>query len=498
MLDAMRVLGKFYPMRQKTANVARSKMSFRVDDAISGNLVARNSINNTVIWKMGNQYKYDYNVGSISSAHRAALEMAKGAVIESLLGSDSLSYSKPLLEVAKSIALNYLNSLIPQGSNEPLASLVAHDTVGFGPISIIMEDAQNIDEIVINDPTSHIRIYHSTYGYCTTNMKFESEQSMRFVLNKMIAHTERELNSTNPVIDAEISNGSRLHAQMKPYAVEGVSASIRIGGKKSLDLKRLMSLGTISSDVLAYLWMALDADCNIVIAGAPGSGKTTLLNSLGTLLQTNERVITIEEELSEIRYLEGLSNVVHLQGMQAGGITTRSQVINALHLRPDRIVVGELRGSEASELFAGANLGVPFMTTLHSNGNGEYIVSRLESKPMLVDRSLLAMLDIGIFMKQTSYNSRVVSSIGEFRWLSRAELKGNEGSSWEFKELLDNNALKYESMGGSKVIEKYASLHGLKNSTAIKELKSRATFLKGMALSSESAASYISRYSVVT
>jgi len=285
---------------------------------------------------------------------------------------------------------------------------------------------------------------------------------------------------------------------MKPYAVEGVSASIRIGGKKSLDLKRLMSLGTISSDVLAYLWMALDADCNIVIAGAPGSGKTTLLNSLGALLQTNERVITIEEELSEIRYLEGLSNVVHLQGMQAGGITTRSQVINALHLRPDRIVVGELRGSEASELFAGANLGVPFMTTLHSNGNGEYIVSRLESKPMLVDRSLLAMLDIGIFMKQTSYNSRVVSSIGEFRWLSRAELKGDEGSSWGFKELLDNNALKYESMGGSKVIEKYASLHGLKNSTAIKELKSRATFLKGMALSNESAASYISRYSVVT
>ncbi|MGC8651961.1 MAG: ATPase, T2SS/T4P/T4SS family [Candidatus Micrarchaeia archaeon] len=482
--------------KQQKNQYAAASMSFVVEREFPDKVLEKNEYNNIVIGKRGNRMLYALACQDLSSDDETAMADAKAIVINTLLSRGTESGTAEGMALAAGIAKSALEGMRTSTGKSVLAYLVANDVAGYGPLSILLDDRSNIEEIVINAPTSDIGIYHTIYGYCDTNMRFASEADFRFMINKLISFTERELNDSNPVIDAEISQGSRLHAQIRPYALSGAAASIRIGGKKNLDVKKLLSLKTVTPDVLAYLWLAIDARCNIVISGAPSSGKTTLLAALSAFIPRHERVITIEEEMNEIRYFANFMNVVQLQGSQKGPVTTRDQVVNALHLRPDRLVVGEIRGSETAEILAGSNLGVPFMTTMHSNGNGAYIISRLRSKPMSIDDSLLSMLDISVFMRQNSSNTRIVDSIDEYRWLNRGEISAERGELYSIAEMASGGSLVNGTLGGSKVIERYAGLHMLKASSALRELKSRATFLEAMLHGDIDAYAYIERYGV--
>ncbi len=470
----------------------KANMSFKIDTLFPDKVAERSG--NFVIGARGRQMVYALQCYNISQNDISEMEKVKALTIERLLGNDSVVYSNESMELAKGIAKGALNSIETSEGKEMLAYLVAHDVVGYGPFSMLLEDSKNIEEIVVNTPTGNIGIYHAKYGFCITNLRFATEGDFRFMVNKLIEHSERGLNSMNPIIDAEIIQGSRIHAQIRPFAPSGAAASIRIGGKKNLDLRNLLKMNTATPEVFAYLWLAISARCNLIISGAPSSGKTTLLMALNAFMPRSERIVAIEEDANEIKYYSNFANAVNLQGSQSGPVTTKDQVINALHLRPDRLLVGELRGSEASEVFAGSNIGVPFMTTLHSSGNGMYILSRLGSKPMSVDNSLISMLDVSVFMKQNSLNTRVIESINEYRWLSRDEIDASEGA-YRISEIAKDGNLNIGELGGSKVIERYASLHGIRASGAVKELKSRATFLKGMLQSSDEVHAYIERYS---
>jgi len=223
------------------------------------------------------------------------------------------------------------------------------------------------------------------------------------------------------VVDAELEN-IRVHAQVRPYAHAGAFASIRIGGKKQLGINKLIANGTTNPEVLAYLWLALDAKLNVIISGAPASGKTTLLASLLTLIPRYNKVVVVEEEANELG--EFAANYVSIYSTKKG-INLQQQVINTLRMRPDRLIIGEIRGEEAREMFSGSNLGIPFMTTMHSNDGGLSILKKLLVKPMSVEPSALGMLDLAIYMKQLDLSKRIVESIYEYRWLSRGEI--NEG-----------------------------------------------------------------------
>ncbi len=417
---------------------------------------------------------------NLDSGDMAVACKAKASVIDILSKEQAIQYSKDSISNAQRIASNALSQYITKESKELLAYMIAHDTVGFGPISILLEDQQNIEEIVINAPTSQIGIYHATYGYCTTNMRFNSERDFRYTLNKMLASTEREINANTPIIDAQFNDGSRVHAQLKPYSVNGTLATIRLNGGKHMDIRRILQLGTATPEELAYIWIAIESNLNVVIAGAPASGKTSFLMALNAFVPRYSRVVTIEEDVNELKQYSNFTNVVALQGSSISGKTSlKDQVVNALHLRPDRLIIGEIRGNEASEVLSGSNFGIPFMTTMHSSDNGNAIISRLQAKPMSVEPQLISMLDCAIFMRQKGMQSRALDSVAEYRWLSRNEIRADDPDLTEHRVayIVKEGTLSSEALSGSKVIGAYAKMHALRVQAVIKGLKSRAAFL---------------------
>jgi Flp pilus assembly CpaF family ATPase len=428
----------------------------------------------------GHQRAYALLALNLDGGDLAVAGKVKACVIEALSKEPAIPYSKEGISKAQSTVVGMLAQYSTKESKELLAYLIAHDTVGFGPMSILLEDQQNIEEIVVNAPTAPIGIYHATYGYCTTNMRFNSERDFRYTLNKMLAHTEREINSSTPIIDAQLNDGSRVHAQLKPYSLNGALATIRLNGGKRMDMRRIMQLGTATAEELAYLWLAIESGLNIVIAGAPASGKTSLLLALNALVPRYSRTVTIEEDINELRLHSNFTNVVSLQGSSIRGRTSlRDQVVNALHLRPDRLVIGEIRGGEASDVLSGSNFGIPFMTTMHSSDNGNAIISRLQAKPMSVEPQLIAMLDVAVFMRQKGMQSRALESIAEYRWLSRNEIEAEDPELAEYKVayIARDGALSGEALLGSKVINAYARMHALRVQAVMKELRSRTAFL---------------------
>lgn len=453
----------------------RSKLSFIITDDYPDKVLEKSG-EWKIIGTRGREMLYSlYALGLDRKAYDTA-ERIKGALIErrSLLG-----YPKEIgTNEAIQGSIEESKLLVGGDSRDIIGYIVGHDTLGYGPISILLEEPKDIEEIVINSPESNIGIYHSRYGYCKTNMRFANEDQFRFIINKLISKTEKELGMNSPIIDAQLDNGSRLHAQLKPYAVNGAMASIRLSGSKSIDLKRLIKNGTATPEILAYLWIAVESKFNIVFSGAPASGKTTFMLAANSFLPRYERIITIEEDVNELKFYSNFMNVVSLQGLQ-NNIHIKDQVVNALHLRPDRLIVGEIRGGEAREVFFGANVGVPFMTTLHSAIDENALIGRLESKPMLVDPALVSMLDIAFFMKQDGITTRRIDRIIEYKWRSRDEIGLKDGLQEYFASAIDPTSFySLERIGSSKVMKKFASLHMLKSRDMVKEFKKRAVFLK--------------------
>jgi len=426
--------------------------------------------------------------------------IAKGKILEFFLNNndDVEIFSPTTFEKAREIAFNYLKQNIPEERAYYISYITAIDTIGYGAIGLLLEDKNNIEEIEINAPTSPIKVYTTKYGRCETNLAYNSELEFRRSINKLLYLAEKEVNVNNPVVDAELEN-IRVHAQVRPYAHAGAFASIRIGGKKQLGIDKLIANGTANPEVLAYLWLALDAKLNIIVSGAPASGKTTLLASLLTLIPRYNKVIVVEEEANELG--EFAANYVSIYSTKKG-INLQQQVINTLRMRPDRLIIGEIRGEEAREMFSGSNLGIPFMTTMHSNEGGLSILKKLLVKPMSVEPSALGMLDLAIYMKQVDLSKRIVEGIYEYRWLSRSEISeggidvGNVDRV-EINEIVKNGLLDYEEIRKSKVFDAFAKARGLSGKRVLEEFRKRTKFLENIhALKQNEFSEMVDRYGI--
>jgi type IV secretory pathway ATPase VirB11/archaellum biosynthesis ATPase len=462
----------------------RSEIGFMIDSQEAGTPAERvDGLVPRAIVKRGSAYSYVIADGirGLTNQERKMAENAKSAVIDALAKSQE-EISLSLLQRARDLAKAELSKSMSIERADYGSYLIAHDTVGYGPISVLMEDKEKIEEIEINSPTAPISVFHASYGRCPTNLRFASEAHFRHALNKMIYDTDKELSECSPIIDAQVE-GARVHAQMKPYAASGAVASIRLSGSKIVGVDYLARKGTTNFEVLAYLWMAMDSGCNILIAGSPASGKTTLLSALFSFVPITERIITIEEDVSEIKARIDINNSVALYGSRYGNsVSTREQVINALRMRPDRLVVGEVRGEETRELFSGANLGVPFITTMHSASGGGDIIKKLMVRPMRVEPKSLSRLDIAVYMRHIDLSKRLLSDIYEYRWLSRAEtdklgMEIEDCDSVDISEVVSGGALNSRALQNSKVICAFSMLKGITAKAALKELARRSEFL---------------------
>lgn len=282
---------------------------------------------------------------------------------------------------------------------------------------------ESVTEIMIND---FDQIYVERSGKLElAEVTFDSREKLEDLIQTIVASVNRVVNEAQPIVDARLKDGSRIHVVLPPIALNGPTMTIRKFSKTPLKMGDLIACKMLSQEMAAYLEEAMKSHRNIFISGGTGSGKTTFLNALSTFIPPEERVITVEDA-AELQ-LSTLPNVVSLETRNAntegkGELTMRDLIKAALRMRPTRIMVGEVRGAEAADMLQALNTGHAGNSTGHAGSASEMIV-RLEAmvqsgtslSPDIIRKQLATAIDIIVHLQRLSCGRRCVAEISELR-----------------------------------------------------------------------------------
>ena len=273
-------------------------------------------------------------------------------------------------------------AILEQDARDRLCELILREAVGLGPLEELLADPA-VEEVMVN---GHERVYVERGGRIErTEVSFASEQALRDAIERILTPLGRRVDELSPMVDARLEDGSRVHVVIPPLAVDGPSMSIRRFSAVRPGPQELVDLGTITPELHDELAAAIGARRSILVSGGTGSGKTTLLNALSAFVDQDERVITIEDA-AELRLRQ--PHVVRLESRPAnvegrGRITIRDLLRGALRMRPDRIVIGEVRGGEALDLLMALNTGHEgALSTVHAN-SPEDALRRIETLALM-------------------------------------------------------------------------------------------------------------------
>ena len=279
------------------------------------------------------------------------------------------------------------NIVLTRGDRKRLFDAIVAEILGYGPLEPLLAD-DSITEIMVNGPYN---IYVERAGnLIRTNITFEDEDHVLRVLDRIVAPLGRRVDESSPTVDARLPDGSRVNAVIRPIALCGPTITIRKFSKRPFTVKDLIGFGSMTPEIAEFLRAAVIARLNIVVSGGTGSGKTTLLNVLSSFIPDDERIVTIENaaelRLNQVHVVPLESRPPNIEGR--GEISIRDLVVNALRMRPDRIVVGECRAGEALDMLQAMNTGHEgSMTTAHSNSPRDTL-ARLETMCMMAGMEL--------------------------------------------------------------------------------------------------------------
>lgn len=305
----------------------------------------------------------------------------------------------------------------------------------------LVED-ESITEIMINGTDE---IFLEKEGrIIQSDRKFMSEEKLEDVIQQIVAGTNRYVNELSPIVDARLEDGSRVNVVLKPVALNGPIMTIRKFPKETVTMEQLITWGSINDEVVEFLKMIVKAKYNIFVSGGTGSGKTTFLNAMSDYIPKDERIITIEDN-AELQ-IKGVPNLVRLEARNAnlegeGAVTIRDLIKSALRMRPDRIIVGEVRGDETVDMISSAMLNghSGSMSTGHSNNPAD-MLHRLETMMMMgidlplvaIQRQVASAIDIIIHLGRLRDKTRKVLEIVEVLGYEEGRIKMQ--TLFEFKE----------------------------------------------------------------
>lgn len=331
-------------------------------------------------------------------------------------------------EVLKIIERESKGVKIPSRRFQQLGELAVRDMLGYGMLDPLIAD-DKLEDIMVIGVNKPVYVYHRKYGMCVTNIVFRDERSIKYLIDKMARVVGRRIDQQSPLLDARLPDGSRVNATIPPVSIDGPTISIRKFRRDPLTILDILDYGTISLNFAAFLWLIVDGlgikPANILIAGGTGSGKTTTLNCATNFIPERERIISIEDtaelQLPHNHWIRLETRPPNVEGR--GEITMDDLVKNALRMRPDRMIVGEVRGPEARTMFTAMNTGHDgCMGTVHANSAMETI-ARLTEPPMSVPYMMITALDV-IIMQQRIYHRQM----GQIRRVTEvAEITGIEG-----------------------------------------------------------------------
>jgi pilus assembly protein CpaF len=310
---------------------------------------------------------------------------------------------------------------ISRDDRDRLEAEIADDILGHGPLERLLQD-DSITEIMVNGPYD-VWIERQGRLY-ETNVRFNDDSHLRRIINKIVAEVGRRIDESSPLVDARLPDGSRVNAIIPPLSLSGPIVTIRKFSKKRLDMMDMIRLGTLSAETVEFLQRCVEAELNILISGGTGTGKTTLLNALSAAIPDRDRIVTIEDA-AELRL-----NQRHVLRLEArpkniageGEIPIRILVRNSLRMRPDRIVVGEVRGPEALDMLQAMNTGHDgSLSTIHANTPRDAL-SRLETMVLMagydlpmraIRQQISSALELVIHLERLQDGSRRVTAITE-------------------------------------------------------------------------------------
>ncbi|MGB7472331.1 CpaF family protein [Trichococcus sp.] len=302
---------------------------------------------------------------------------------------------------------------------------VMNEIYQYGPISDLLDD-DSITEIMVNGPKN---IFIERKGKIVkTENEFRDDKHVMHIIDKIISPLGRRVDESSPLVDARLADGSRVNIIIPPLAVKGPSITIRKFSKDPLTTDDLITFGTFNADIAQFLRLCVKGRTNILVSGGTGSGKTTLLNVLSSYISETERIVTIEDA-AEVQLQQ--SHVVTLESRPAniegkGSVSIRDLVVNSLRMRPDRIIIGEVRGGEALDMLQAMNTGHDgSLTTIHANTPRDSL-SRLETMVMMsgielpsraIREQVASAIDMVVQVERMMDGTRKVTKVSEITGL---------------------------------------------------------------------------------
>ncbi|MGC9370872.1 MAG: CpaF family protein [Paracoccaceae bacterium] len=377
------------------------------------------------------------------SLHRYLLDKINLGVLDTIEEKELHDELRPL--VRDYVKMN--NFPLNAKELDSLISDIADEILGLGPIEPLLDDETISDILVVG----YNKVYVERFGRLQeTEVRFKDEDHLMRIINKIVASVGRRVDESSPLVDARLADGSRVNVAVRPVAVDGPQVSIRKFSKRPFDLDRLVQGDTLAKAMADLLAIAVEGKVSMVVSGGTGSGKTTLLNALSAYIPHEERLVTIEDA-AELQLQQ--PHVVRLETRPPtvdgrNEILQRDLVKNALRMRPDRIIVGEVRGAEAFDMLQAMNTGHEgSMTTIHSNsprdalGRMEQMVG-MAGMPMTQNAirvQISSAIDLIIQLSRMRDGSRKVISI--------AEITGMEGDVIQTQEIMAYKRLGVDDEG---------------------------------------------------
>jgi len=319
---------------------------------------------------------------------------------------------------------------LSMAEREQLIEEVRHELFGLGPLELLLADP-TISDILVNSPH---KIFIERGGRLErANVSFNDNEHVIRVIERIVSSIGRRIDESSPMVDARLSDGSRVNAVIPPVALDGPVLSIRRFGKEPLRMNALIEKGTLTPEIAEMFKMCVRARLNVLISGGTGAGKTTLLNALSAFIPEDERIVTIEDSaeliLQQPHVVRMETRPNNIEGR--GEITQRDLVKNALRMRPDRIVIGEVRGGEAIDMLQAMNTGHDgSLTTIHANSPRDSL-SRIETMIQMsglrlseraTRQQIASAINLVIQIARLSDGARRITSISEITGTKRKEI----------------------------------------------------------------------------
>ncbi|MBN2203221.1 MAG: type II/IV secretion system ATPase subunit [Candidatus Aenigmarchaeota archaeon] len=391
-------------------------------------VIAENVPGEVTIIKKPNEYTpiYDVKFPTIEPATQAVLDSIKDRLVEvvNVKISEILDpkanegIKERFIDSAREAISRELPALTDNQKNI-LAGHLVHEMLGLGRIEVLLRDA-NLEELVINNSSETVWVFHKELGWLKTNLSVPTEEQIYNYSSLIGRKVGRQITNLNPLMDAHLTTGDRVNSTLFPISTKGNTITIRKFRREPWTIIHFIDPKnkTISPEVAALLWLCMQYELNILVAGGTASGKTSILNALMAFLPPNQRLISIEDT-RELR-LPDFLHWVPLTTREAnpegkGEVSMLDLLVNSLRMRPDRIVVGEIRRQrEAEVLFEAMHTGHSVYATLHAD-RAEQVVRRLTNPPINLPESLLESLHLVIVQyRHRKYGIRRTLEVAEF------------------------------------------------------------------------------------